>query len=157
MFRPNSSGFRAMPCAVAVLLAGCGGNGYGGGGMNGNMGGYGGGTTAPKPAVTFSAPAQPPTIHLGQSVKLTWTSSYATSCSATTSSDIGGAFAGSQPTSGSATVAPVGTGTVTYMLSCTGSGGTGSATSAAVTVQPSILSMLSPATITTIGTTVDPI
>lgn len=54
-------------------------------------------------------------------------------------------------------VAPVGTGTVTYMLSCMGAGGTGSASTAAVTVRPSILSMLSPTTITTIGSTVDPI
>jgi hypothetical protein len=160
MLRSDSSGFRAVPCAVAILLAGCGGgggNGYGGGSMNGNMGGYGGGTTAPKPSVAFSAPAQAPMIHLGQAVKLAWTSSNATSCSASVSSDMGGAFSGSQPTSGSATVAPVGTGTVTYMLSCTGSGGTGSATSAAVTVLPSILSMLSASTITTIGSTVDPI
>ncbi|HEX8755862.1 MAG TPA: hypothetical protein VF745_05960, partial [Steroidobacteraceae bacterium] len=84
-------------------------------------------------------------------------STNATSCSASASSDIGGAFSGSQSMSGSATVAPVGTGTVMYMLSCTGGGGTGSATTAAITVLPSILSMLSSNTITTIGSTVDPV
>jgi hypothetical protein len=123
--------------------------------MGGGYGGGGGGM--PKPTVTFSSPMQASTIHLGQAVELAWTSSYATSCSASASSDISGAFSGSQSTSGSVTVAPVGTGTVTYTLSCMGSGGTGSATTAAVTVLPSILSMLSPTTITTIGSTVDPI
>ena len=118
-------------------------------------GGYGGGT--PAATVMFSSPAQAPTIHLGQAVKLAWTSTNATSCSASTSSDIGGAFSGSESTSGSVTVAPVGAGTVTYMLSCMGPGGSGSASSTAVQVLPSILSMLSPSTITTIGSTVDPI
>ncbi|HEU5443666.1 MAG TPA: hypothetical protein VFU61_07560, partial [Steroidobacteraceae bacterium] len=127
---------------------------------SGGMSGYGSGgssPTPPQPAVTFTAPAQAATIHLGQAVKLTWTSTNATSCSASASSDIGGAFSGSQSMSGSATVAPVGTGTVMYMLSCTGGGGTGSATTAAITVLPPILSMLSPNTITTIGSTVDPV
>ncbi|HXA47902.1 MAG TPA: hypothetical protein VNW52_09760, partial [Burkholderiaceae bacterium] len=95
------------------------------------------------------------TINLGQSIKLTWTSAYATSCTASTSSTTGGSFTGSQNTSGTQSVAPTATGTVTYMLSCTGSGGTSSATSAIVTVNPSILSTLE--TITTIGSTVDPI
>ena len=136
------------------MLAGCGG------GYSGSMGmgsGYGGAPPMPQATVMFSSPAQASTVHLGQAVKLAWTSSNATSCSATTSSDIGGAFSGSQPVSGSVTVAPVGTGTVTYMLSCTGAGGMGSAMTAAVTVLPSILSMLSPNTIVTIGSTVDPV
>lgn len=122
------------------------------------MGGGYGGMPPPMPAsVAFSSPAKASTIHLGQAVKLAWAATGATSCSASASSDIGGAFSGSQATSGSVTVAPLGTGTVTYMLSCTGAGGTGSATTAAVTVLPSILSMLSPSTITTIGSTIDPI
>ncbi len=155
MCRRNPNGLRAVSCAFVLLLAGCGGGGYSGGmGGMGMGGGYGGGT--PPATVMFSSPAQAPTIHLGQAVKLGWTSSNATSCSASTSSDIGGAFSGSESTSGSVTVAPVGTGTVTYMLSCMGPGGSGSASSAAVQVLPSILSMLSPSTITTIGSTVDP-
>ena len=151
MCRRSSSGRNAVPCAFALLLAGCGGSGYSGG-----MGGGYMPPPMPKPSVMFSSPANATMIHLGQAVKLAWTSSNATSCSASTSSDIGGAFSGSQSTSGSVTVAPAGTGTVMYTLSCTGSGGSGSATTAAVTVQPSILSMLSPSTITTIGSTVDP-
>ena len=153
MYRRNSHGLRAVPCILLPLLASCGGYG----GMGGSMS-YG---TMPPPvpqaAVTFSSPMQASAIHLGQAVKLAWTSSNATSCSASASSDIGGAFSGSQPTSGSVTVAPVGTGMVTYSLSCMGAGGTGSATTAAVTVLPSVMSMMSLTTITAIGSTVDPI
>jgi len=150
MQRRNSSvGLAVAPWAL-VLLAGCGGSGMSGGG-------YGGGPMPMAPTVMFSSPSQASTIHFGQAVMLTWTSSNATSCSASSSSEIGGAFTGSQPNNGSLTVAPVGAGTVTYTLSCTGSGGSMSATTAAITVLPSILSMLSPGTITTIGSTVDPI
>ncbi len=150
--RDSSNLLKAAPYAFVLFLAGCGG----GGGMGG---GYGGSTTqmSPMPSVMFSSPAQASTIHFGQAVKLAWTTMNATSCTASASSDIGGAFSGSQSTSGSATVAPVGTGTVTYTLSCMGPGGSMSATTSAVTVAPSILSMLSPSTITTIGSTVDPI
>lgn len=150
------TGLGAARYAFVLILAGCGG------GMGGGYGGGGTTYTPPMqtqmaPTVMFSAPAQASTIHFGQAVKLAWTTMNATSCSASASSDMGGAFSGSQSTSGSVTVAPVGTGTVTYMLSCTGPGGMMSATSAAVTVMPSILSMLSPSTITTIGSTIDPI
>lgn len=119
--------------------------------------GYGGGSTSPQPTVMFSSPAQASTIRFGQAIKLAWTSSNATSCSASASSEIGGSFSGSQSLSGSVTVAPVAAGTVTYTLSCMGAGGSASATTSAVTVLPSILSMLSANTITPIGSTVDPI
>jgi len=160
MWRSHSIGLKATAFAFILFLTSCGG-GYSSG-MSGSssMGGsYGGGSTPtpPQPSITFSSPAQASTIHLGQAIKLAWASSNATSCSASASSDIGGAFNGSQTLSGSATVAPVGTGTVTYTLSCMGAGGTGSATTAAITVLPSILSTLSPSTITTIGSTLDPI
>ena len=153
MYVRDTSGLRALPCVFALMLAGCGGGYSGGMGMSN---GYGS-PPMPQASVTFSSPTQASTIHLGQAVKLAWTSGNATSCSASASSDIGGAFSGSQPMSGSVTVAPVGTGTVTYTLSCTGAGGMGSATTAAVTVLPSILSTLSPNTIVTIGSTVDPV
>jgi hypothetical protein len=161
MCRCHSSGLKAASCAFVLVLTACGGGGMSGysGSTNGSMNGYGGGGTSPqmpKPTVSFTSPAQATTIHLGQAAKIAWTSANATSCSASASSDIGGAFGGAQPTNGSVMVAPVGTGTVTYMLSCTGGGGTGSATTAAITVLPSILSTLSPATITSIGSTVDP-
>lgn len=111
----------------------------------------------PAPTVAFSSPAGAKSINLGQGVNLAWSSTDATSCSASSSSEIGGSFSGDQPPTGNITVAPTGTGTVTYMLSCTGTGGSASASAPAVTVNPSILSMLSPTKIATIGSTVDPI
>jgi hypothetical protein len=147
----NSLGAAAY--ALVLILAGCGGSGMGGG----YSGSYGGGSTQMPPTVMFSSPAQASTIHFGQAVKLAWTAANATSCAASASSDTGGAFSGSQSTSGSVTVAPVAAGTVAYMLTCTGPGGMMSATTATITVLPSILNMLSASTITTIGSTIDPI
>jgi hypothetical protein len=107
------------------------------------------------PTVAFTAPMQATTINFGQAVKLAWTSTNASSCAASTSSTVGG-FTGSQAASGEATVAPTGAGSVTYTLTCTGAGGTASATSAVVTVSRSILSGLATAKIATIGSTLDP-
>lgn len=144
--------YRCVPGIAAVFLVACGGGGSG----------Y---STPPMPAptpapaatVTFTAPAQATTVTFGRTVQLAWTSTNATSCTATTSSTIGGAFTGTQPASGTATVAPTNTGTVTYTLTCSGAGGSGSATTATVTVGPSILSTLSVAGITEIGSTADPV
>lgn len=115
------------------------------------------GMSNPMPTVMFSAPAQAAAITLGQAIQLTWTSTYATSCSASSSSTIGGAFTGSEPTNGSASVAPTAAGSVSYTLKCTGSGGSISMTTPSVTVNPSILSTLSATSMVTIGSTVDPI
>jgi hypothetical protein len=109
------------------------------------------------PTVTFTSPAQASTIHLGQAVTLTWSSTAATSCTATTSSASGGSFSGNQAVGGTMSVVPTGTGTLSYNLQCMGAGGTASASSMPVTVAPSILSTLSVAGITTIGATIDPI
>jgi hypothetical protein len=110
----------------------------------------------PMPTVMLTAPAQPTAINLGQGVHLAWTATNATSCTATMSSDIGGAIGSNQPTSGSLTAAPTGMGSVTYTLTCTGSGGTTTATTPTITVHPSILSTLSSTKITMIGPTPDP-
>jgi len=128
---------------------------YGIVGLLGACGGGGGsGYSTPPPTVTFSSPAQATTINLGQGVKLGWTSSNAMSCSGSMSSSMGGAFSGTQPMSGATTAAPIATGTVTYTVTCMGAGGTGSASTPVVTVNPNVLSTL--ATIVTIGSTVDP-
>jgi len=130
------------------VLAGCGGGGGGG---------YGGSTGTPAPTASFSQPAQPATINFGQALTLSWTSAYATSCSATTSSSAGGTFTGTQMTSGSQTVVPTAAGSYTYTLNCTGTGGTKSA-SASVTVTPNLLAALAPTgAIPTVGSTVDPV
>jgi hypothetical protein len=137
----------AVSSIAAGSLVGCGGGG----------GGYGSSNPMPMATVTFTSPQQASTISLGQAVRLAWTSSYATSCSATASSTMGGTFAGTQAVNGQLTVAPTSSGSVTYTLTCTGPGGMAVATSPTVTVNPSILSVLATAKIATIGSTVDPI
>jgi hypothetical protein len=138
---------------LAAALTACGGGG---------SGGY----TAPAPTTpatpaataSFAQPASPTTINFGQSVTLQWSSADSTGCTATASSASGGTFTGSQSMTGTATVVPTAPGTYTYTLSCTGMGGNVSVSTPAVTVSPSILTTLSTAgTITTIGSTVDPI
>jgi hypothetical protein len=129
------------------VLAGCGG----GGGYGSSMMGM------PAPTASLSQPAKPGTINFGQAVTLTWTTAYATSCSATTSSAAGGAFTGAQTSSGSQTVVPSAAGTYTYTLNCMGTGGSKSA-SASVTVTPNLLAALAPSgAIPVVGSTVDPI
>lgn len=138
----------------AIMLAGCGGG----------HGGYGSmmppsmmpPPTMPAPTISFSQPAAAATINLGQAVTVAWTAANATSCTATTSSAAGGAFTGSQMTSGSKTIVPTAPGMFTYSLSCTGTGGSQSA-SASVTVAPNLLSTLAPmGAIPTVGSTIDP-
>jgi len=105
----------------------------------------------PAPTVSFSQPGAAATINFGQATTLTWTSAYTTSCTATTSSAAGGSFTGTQMTSGSMTVVPTAAGNYTYTLSCTGTGGTKSA-SASVTVTTNLLNALAPPAGTTIAT-----
>jgi hypothetical protein len=146
-----STALRVMCGSVLSVLAGCGGGGGGGG-----YGSMGGSMGTPAPTASFSQPAQPATINFGQAVSLAWTSAYATSCSATTSSAAGGAFTGTQMASGSQTVVPTAAGTYTYTLNCSGTGGNKSA-SANVTVTPNLLAALAPTgAIKSVGTTVDP-
>ena len=142
---------------VAGVVAACGG-GYGSSNSSSSMGssaggGYGG---PPSPTVAFSTPAQAMSINLGQAVTLAWSSSNASSCMASASSTTGGSFTGSQAVSGHMSVVPTATGSVSYTLSCTGSGGTMMATSPTVTVNPSILSQLTSVKAVTIGSTLDP-
>lgn len=142
-----------LSSAVLVsVVAACGGYGMSSGGMGG--GGYGG---SPAPTVAFSAPAAAMNVNLGQAVKLAWTSSNATTCTASASSMSGGTFSGSQGVSGQASVVPTATGSFSYTLSCTGAGGMANATSAMVTVNPAIITQLASVTPTTIGSTLDPV
>lgn len=91
----------------AILGVSCGGGGYGGGG--------GGGTPTPPPTTTLSV--APTAINLGQSAKLTWTSSAGSSCTAS------GGWSGAQAVSGSSSVTPATSGAATYTLTCTTTGG----------------------------------
>ncbi|WP_156891797.1 beta strand repeat-containing protein [Nevskia ramosa] len=81
----------------------------------------------PVPTVTLSA--APATVTLGSASRLTWSSTDATSCTAS------GDWTGARATGGNVDVTPTATGTARYTLSCTGGGGTANAT-ATVTVNP---------------------
>jgi hypothetical protein len=149
----QSTWARVASGMVMSVLGGCGG-----GGMGGMGGGYGGSMNPSAPTASFSQPTKPVTVNLGQAVTVSWTSAYAATCSAATSSASGGAFAGSQAMSGTLTIVPTASGTYTYTLTCTGSGGSMSASSPTVTVKSSILSTLaSTGKVTSIGSTVDPV
>ena len=97
---------------LTAALAACGGGGGGG---------YGGGNSTP--AATATITVAPATITTGQSATLTWSSN--ATC---TASD---GWTGAQQSTGTQDVTPTAAGTVTYTLTCTGNGTTGSATQSA--------------------------
>jgi hypothetical protein len=86
-------------------------------------------TPPPKPTVTLSV--SPSTITEGSSATLTWSSTNATSCTAS------GAWSGAESTSGTQSVTPSSTGTLSYTLACTGAGGTADATASLTVNAPS--------------------
>jgi hypothetical protein len=100
----------------------------------------------PPPAPTVSLSASPTTITSGGSSTLSWSSTNATSCTAS------GGWSGAEATSGTQKVTP--TTTASYMLACTGAGGSANAT-ATVTVNaapaPTVTLSASPTTITSGG------
>ena len=102
--------------------------------------------TAPlaNPAPTVSISLSPVTITVGASSTLTWSSTNATSCTAS------GAWSGSQTVRGSAVQTPGTAGTNTYTLTCTGAGG--SATGASVLT----VSAATPPPAPTVSVSVDP-
>ena len=107
------------------LLTACGGGGGGGGDAGGgNTGGGGGGTTyAPTATISSSTGS----VEVNTDFTLTWSSTYATSCTAS------GDWSDSIGTSGTKTFSESTAGSKTYTITCTGAGG--SATdSASVTV-----------------------
>lgn len=76
----------------------------------------------PIPAPVVDLAAAPQSITIGSSTTLSWTASDSDSCVAS------GAWSGSRPTTGSSTITPGAVGTFSYVLTCTGQGGTGSDT-----------------------------
>ena len=98
--------------------------------------------TLAAPGVTLTA--SPTTITLGQSSTLTWSSTDETSCTA------GGAWSGSESTSGTQVVTPIATGTTSFTLTCTGASGSANA-SVTVSVQaplPTVNISVTPTSIT---------
>lgn len=102
----------AIVVLSAVVLAACGG------------GGGGGSNSTPAPTVTLTA--SPATINSGATSQLTWSSTNATSCTAS------GGWTGARATSGTEATAVLSATTV-FNLSCSGTGGSGQA-SATVTL-----------------------
>ena len=86
----------------------------------------GGGPAAP-PEPTVSIDASATTVDAGESVTLTWTSAYATSCSAS------GGWSGSPGISGTQVTAALSDDT-SYSLTCTGPGGTSKPATVTITV-----------------------
>jgi uncharacterized protein (TIGR03118 family) len=96
-------------CAIAVLLAACGGDG----GM-GYMAPSAPMAATPLPAASITLSVAPTTVMVGQTATVTWSSNSGTTCMAS------GAWSGSKTASGTATVTPTAAGTLNYMLSCSG-------------------------------------
>lgn len=84
----------------------------------------------PKPVVSLQA--NPGVTGAGQPVTLTWSSSAATSCSATNG------WSGSQPTSGTTQIIPQSL-PITFTLTCSGTGGSTSASATVLTGEPAAI------------------
>jgi len=102
-------------------------------------------TSSPPPTVSLSSSAAG--VFVGQPAALTWSSTNATSCTAS------GSWSGTEPTSGTASVTPTSAGNATYTLTCTSTGGQANAsvTIAAVAASLSLTNSFSP-NATTIST-----
>lgn len=88
------------------------------------------GKEAPQPSPTNSISVSPTSISAGSTAVLSWSSSNATSCTAS------GAWSGEQGAVGSVTVTPA-AGSYTYTLTCSGTGGSvSSSTTLAVSAPP---------------------
>ncbi|WP_220635193.1 DUF3443 domain-containing protein [Georgfuchsia toluolica] len=94
--------------AACLLLVSCGGGGGGGGGS----------TTIANPVIV-SIGANPTALTAGQSTMLTWSSSNATACQAS-SIPASGEWGGAVALSGSKLVTPPAAGSFTYTLTCNG-------------------------------------
>ena len=104
----------------ALLLAACGGG-------DGGSAGGGGASVTPPPTVTLTSSAA--SVAFGSSVKLTWSSTDATSCTASSG------WAGAKSTSGSEPVGPLNIDT-SYALSCSGAGGSANQTASVTVAAP---------------------
>lgn len=108
---------KLLAVILAVVFVGCGGG------------------SPPPPPPTVSISASPTTIFRGQSSTLTWSSTNATSCSAS------GDWSGTKATTGTEAVTPTTTGTKTFTLACTGAGGSASASATATVNAPVVNSV----------------
>lgn len=101
----------------SILVAACGG------------GGSDGPSELPTPAPTLTLTASAATVAQGDTVTLTWTTTNATSCTASQG------WSGTKPTSGSESTGPLNS-TTTFELTCTGPGGSVSRSTTVTVVPP---------------------
>ncbi|WP_129649404.1 S8 family serine peptidase [Peristeroidobacter agariperforans] len=106
---------RLFVVAGAILVASCGGGGGGGAGGN-----------SPPPTPTVSLSATPASLTQGARATLTWSSTNATSCTASNG------WSGARAPSGTEEIGPI-TATTTYAIACSNNGGTPVSASAVVT------------------------
>ena len=92
---------------LLFVVASCGGGGGGGGSVE---------PTVPSATITLSISDNQ--IYIGESVTLTWSTTNATSCSAS------GSWSGSKPLSGSESITPDTDGSKSFTLTCSNSAGT---------------------------------
>jgi hypothetical protein len=107
----------AAPVFLSLVLAACGGGGDS--------------APAPVPAPTVTLSASPVSVTTGATTALTWSSTNATSCTAS------GGWTGAKATSGTENSAAL-TANASFTLTCSGTGGSGSA-GASVTVTAPVL------------------
>jgi hypothetical protein len=105
----------------------------------------GGGGGSPPPVPTASINASPAILRSGGTATLAWTSTNATSCTAS------GGWTGTLATSGSQSVGPLST-NATYSLTCTGAGGSSGPATATVNIVPSATLSANPALVASGGT-----
>ena len=96
----------------------------------------------PQPSVTLSAST--PSVVVGQTVTLIWSTENASACTAS-ASPVEADWSGSLGLSGSKAVSPV-AGQTTYTLACMGAGGTGSKAAAVQGIVPTAITITSPNT-----------
>jgi len=95
---------------LTLLITACGGGGGGGGGSN---------TPPPSPAPTISFTASPVSVLLNSTSTFSWSTTNATSCTASGSTQ----WSGSKATSGTEDIPITIPGNTTFTLSCSGAGG----------------------------------
>jgi hypothetical protein len=105
---------KALFLALTFVITSCGGGGGGGGGDDPY-------TTPSTPAATSSISLSSEKGYVGETVTVTWSSTNATSCTASN------AWTGTIDTNGSEVFSLDTTGSFTFEISCSGSGGNGSA------------------------------
>lgn len=133
---------RFAALAACLLLAACGGGGGGGSSSTSS-------TTPAANPVIVSIGANPTSLSLGETAKLSWSSSNATACQASTvpaSAD----WSGTVATSGTQLITPSAAGSYTYTLTCNGVAGSETVVvAAAPTPLPTVSMSLSPSSILT--------